>query len=254
MPPIPDRDVLTELDMKTSRAQFHLDALQAEMERWLKDPNNLTIREHTDFNKALHIFRIDLALNSKLIPVLLGDFLCCLRSALEQLAWGLAHLDTKRGFTEKEERNISFLIFKQRDSTYEDRRALFPSAVAEVFDSIQPYLRGNAYRDDPLWQLNELWTMDKHRAIPMNCNVLNVSFPAPLEVWAPYARHFEDRVEVHFPLTLFLSSEVHLKPTASADILFGERMGQFEISRNRLREINDFVRNDVIPRFTGFFP
>jgi hypothetical protein len=29
----------------------------------------------------------------------------------------------------------------------------------------------------PFWQLNELWTMDKHRAIPVNANNFKVRFP-----------------------------------------------------------------------------
>lgn len=251
---IPDRDIALEVKMKSGRAQHHLDALEMEIAKWLASPHHCSIREYTDFAKALHIFQIRAGRIPEDIPLLVGDFICCLRSSLEQLAWGLAHTERKRVFTEREKRNISFLIFKQRNSTYEDRRKLFPSAVADIFDNFQPYVRGNAYRDDPLWQLNELWTMDKHRAIPTNCTQLSVTFPAPLEIWSPHVRHFDYHVEVHLPLLLFAQSKVHLKPSVTVEIFFGERMGQLEIPPIRLREINDFVRDKVMPAFLGFFP
>jgi hypothetical protein len=93
------------------------------------------------------------------------------------VAWRLAHLPPVRVFTKTQERQINLPIFETRNSTYDDRRKLFPPAVADIIDTLQPYLRGNAFRDDPLWQLNELWTMDKHRTIPMSSHSLNIRFP-----------------------------------------------------------------------------
>src|ERR1035438_8954375 len=172
---IPPRRVLADVQMKTNRAQVHFDTLQTELDKWLHNPKSCTIREGTDFEKQVHIFQIEIAPLPEIIPGVLGDFVCCLRSSLDQLAWGLAHIWPSRKFTRTEERRIQFPIFEERNATYEDRIKLFPPAVATVIDSLQPYLRGNAFRDDPLWKLNELWTMDKHRAIPMNSNALAVN-------------------------------------------------------------------------------
>lgn len=252
--PVPKRDIMLEVNMKARRAQHHLEALNVEIKQWLASPNLLTIREYAKFEEGLHVFRIDISRVPELIPLLVGDFVCCLRSSLDQLAWGLAHLDTKRIFTEREERNISFLIFKQRSNTYDDRRTLFPPAVATIFDGLQPYLRGNAYKDDLLWQLDELWRMDKHRMIAANCTVLTVALPGPPSEWERFIRRFDYHLEVHFPLVPYMTSKVHFKPEVSVDMLFGEYMGEFEVSPARLGEINHFVRNDVIPRFAGFFP
>jgi len=252
--PIPERDVMQEVEMKARRAQYHLDTLNGEINRWLALPNVPMIREYTKFEEGIHVFRVDIGLVPQVIPMLLGDFVCCLRSCLDQLAWGLAHLDPKRVFSEREQRNISFLIFKQRDGTYENRRSLFPSTVAGQFDTLQPYLRGNAYRDDPLWQLNELWTMDKHRMIPSNCTVITVALPGPSSTWKQFVHYFDDHLEVRFPLVSYMSSKMQFKPQFSLEILFGERMGAFEVSPVRLNEINDFVRGDVLPRFACFFP
>lgn len=239
------------IDMKIHRAQAHLDALDAELDKWLADPKHYAIIEKTDFDKCLHIFRIEVGFTPEIIPQLLGDYVCNLRSALDQLAWRLA-TSGRRTFTRGEQRRIQFPITEPGDeANYRKRRDLFPPAVADVFDTLQPYLRGNAYRDDPLWKLNELWNLDKHRAIPMNANSVNIHFP--MNGWDTYVRQLHNAVEVHFPLTLFLESEVHLKPTVSVDVLFGEYMGQFTISRDDLREINQFVREKVLPKFVCFF-
>ncbi|MGB7900804.1 MAG: hypothetical protein WCF89_25410, partial [Candidatus Sulfotelmatobacter sp.] len=99
--------------------------------------------------------------------------------------------------------------------------------------------------------LNELWTMDKHRAIPVNGNSFNIRFP--FAGWERYLRHFENGVEVHFPLVDAYQHPVGLEPEITVDVFFGEYMGAFEISMDRLKEINRFVRYDVLPAFTGFF-
>jgi hypothetical protein len=244
---------LAYVDMKTRRAKVHLDSLQAEIDAWLVKP--YIVSEHTDLDNALHIFTIELAGMHDIIPMLIGDYVCCLRSSLDQLAWQLAHLALPdvRQFTDREERLIHFPIARYNDSTYLQLRGLFPATVASVMDDIQPYLRGNAYRDDLLWQLNELWTMDKHRAIPMNGNSLQIWFP--IGNWMRFMRHLEYGIEVRFPLALSWAcqSKVKLAPRVTVDVLFGEHMGTFEVSRTRLTEIYNFVRNDVIPKFARFF-
>jgi hypothetical protein len=249
--PIPSKwEILTNVELKTRRAQFHFDTFRSAVESF-SNPPPYTVTSKTDFERVQEVWTIRMHETPEIIPMALGDFICCLRSALDQLAWGLAHLDTKRVFTEREQRNISFPIFKEDNPTYRDRLKLFPSAVAIELDKFQPYRRGNAYRDDLLWQLNELWTLDKHRTIPSNSHSFNVRFP--LDGWERYLSEFDDRIIVSFPLLDAWLSPVNLNPSISFEILFGEYMGAFEISLAGLSEINDFVRNDVIPRFTGFF-
>jgi hypothetical protein len=242
-------DPLLFVKMKARRADEHFQSLEKELDKWARNP--YTVIEKTDFDSVLHIVQVKVTPTPELVAMLMGDFVCCLRSALDQLAWRLAHLPPVRTFNRTEQRQISFPIFETKNRTYEDRRSLFPSAVADIIDSLQPYLRGNAFKDDPLWQLNELWTLDKHRTIPMSMNSINVGFG--FDGWERFLRRLHYDVVVAFPLSFAWTSDVDLKPTVSVEILFGDAK-YFDVSRQRLREINDFVRNDVIPRFTGFFP
>ena len=240
-------DPLGYVKMKARRADEHFQLLKAEVADWALKPYSVT--EKTYFEKLLHVVRIEITPNKEIVAMLLGDFICNLRSALDQLAWKLAHLDKTRAFTEREHRQISFPIFKDRNDTYIDRRALFPPAVADEIDLLQPYVRGNAYRDDPLWQLNELWNMDKHREIPISPFSLNLGFA--MNGWEQFVRRSKYDIVVAFPLSAAWLHNVDLKPVVSVDILFGD--STFEIPFARLGEINDFVRNDVIPRFVRFF-
>ena len=240
------------IQMKISRAQFHLDTLEREVKQWV-DTKPYTVSLYDDPIQQVHVCRINMKRpGPDGIPMALGDFVSCLRAALDQLAWALAHTDITRIFTGKDERDIGFLISKVRDARHSQRLALFPSEVAEVIDSFQPYNRGESYRNDPLWQLNEMWTLDKHRDIPINCSSLQVLVrPAP-----PYVgtRNFGDAKELLFPLGTRLCSPMELEPQITFEILFGKPLGTFEASLPRLNQIHGFVCNEVIPRFARFFP
>ena len=241
---------LIYVDMKTRRADFHLKALETTLKDWI-DSKPYIVTHYNNFEKAVHIVRIEDKLAPELIPMLIGDFVCCLRAALDQLAWALAHLPPVRKFTDREEIRIQFPIYKFDDDGCRKRLSLFPPAVALELDKFQPHRSGNAYPDHPLWQLNELWNMDKHRSIPMNSNAFTLHFP--FHGWERYRRSFKHAEEVHFPLIEFYQGPMDLEPDITLEVLFGEYMGRFEVSLPRLREIYNFVRDDVIPRFTGFF-
>src|SRR5690242_12743238 len=103
------KEALFHVEMKARWAQEHFNALQSQLDTWLNLPP-YTVTYKTDLNHGLEICRVEMLLTPEPIPMLLSDFISSLRSALDNLAWGLAHLDPARSFTEREERNISFLI------------------------------------------------------------------------------------------------------------------------------------------------
>ena len=86
---------------------------------------------------------------------------------------------------------------------------------------------------------------------PFAASSLNVRFPQ--WGWEHFIKHFDYGFEVHFPLLIAWMSKVNLDPEISMEVTFGEYGGTFEISIDRIREINKFVRDDVIPKFAGFF-
>ncbi len=96
------------------------------------------------------------------IPLSLADGVYALRSGLDQLAWQLSLLETTHP-----SRETMFPIFGERTQRNEElfrkRVRDMPCEAAKAIKRVQPYHRGDRYMDDPLWQLNELSNLDKHR-------------------------------------------------------------------------------------------
>lgn len=238
-------------NMKILRAHEHLEALEVAAIRWLYPPP-YTISGQEDSNLGLYVCRVDMHVSDNAIPALLGDFLCNLRSSLEHLAWQLAHLSPKRVFTDRQVKQICFPVFEERTDLYDSIRGLFPSAVAIEIDELQPFKRGAAFPEHPLWQLHKLWNLDKHREIPISPTSMKLTFPQYNGEYTGWMRVFEKHLEVRFPLSVARNCPVKFEPEVSIDILFGEG-DDFVVPWSRLREIYDFVRNDAVPRFAGFF-
>jgi hypothetical protein len=239
---------LLYVQMKTGRANVHLEALEREVRSWIERPPH-TVKEWSDL-EGWYFWAINTLPVPEQIPLLVGDFVCCLRAALDQLAWALR----RRDITKREERQVGFLIFNEDDSTHKKRRLLFPTAVADTFDTIQPYRRGDAYKSDPLWKLDELWRLDKHRIIPTNCNQVSVNLPIPYRLLGPDADS-DMIVRASRRDVLRMSQNtgpVHLQPNITVEILLGEYMGEFEVPIGELRQIYDVVTNEVMPKFQRF--
>jgi hypothetical protein len=235
--------------MKTGRAKMHLEVLEREVSAWLNLPPH-KLREW-DQPDGWHYYAIEIAKISGDVPLLAGDFVCCLRSALDQLAWALAHLDPERILTLKpgQLKQISFPISWPGDTNYTDRRKLFPPAIADIINTFQPNGGGDTYRKHPLWQLNELWRLDKHVMIPANCQEINILLPGQQML----GRDADGCMVVRAPSDGIWLRIARFKPKITHAVFFGEYMGDFEVSVPRLREIYNFVCDEVIPKFAGFF-
>ncbi len=82
------------LVMKADRAQLHLDALNREIDRFLEEPY-IVIRKD-DVEKGRHTRRTEMKGNDPVMAMLLGEFLYCLRSGLDQMAWQLSTPDARQ--------------------------------------------------------------------------------------------------------------------------------------------------------------
>ena len=180
------------------------------------------------------------------IPLLVGDFVNCLRSGLDQLAWSLARLHVACP-----RRQTCFPISSERNLPKDQIRDILPAALP-VIESLQPYQRGDRFQTHPLWILNRLVTIDKHRtfamkAAEMKLRVLGIS---PDE-WT--FKHLDFGAEI--AMDIRNRNKVQLDPQPPGLIL-GEPVptcyGNFEINVVELGSIYQFVRNEVAPKFTAF--
>ncbi|MGH9514246.1 MAG: hypothetical protein ACRD3P_01025 [Terriglobales bacterium] len=240
--------------MKARRADFHLQSAEAQLRNWING-KPYTITEKDDFDRTQHVFIITPHPSPEEIALAVGDFVNCLRSCLDQLAWNLVNLFPETvPFNEKAAMQVVFPITRS-DETYGQKQAMFHPSIHKTLDSLQPSDRANAIYTHHLWQLDKLWNIDKHRTIPVNCGNWTVNLMPPGTIGLIEYDTFKQCIYAVVPsLARFYSRPPYVKPQVIPAILFGEYMGKFDVSITRLREIHTFVVREVIPKFTGFFP
>lgn len=236
------------LRMKIGRAETHLRAFDDLVVKYVTSGYDGAIRVDRD--------RYVVRLTPKLIPgevvLTLADFVYALRSGLDQLCWNLALLSTP-----SPSRDTMFPIHSDRSQRSEDafRRKVWdlPCEAITVIKELQPYHRGDEYTQHPLWQLNELSNIDKHRLPAGRANIasFDVKPAGYIQTDDQYATEFS------WPLALRSQVEVAGKP---GELTFGDpwesepdHRPPLELDRHAISEIYRFVREDVRPRFDRFF-
>ena len=238
------------LILKAERAQVHLDALNRELDLFLKEPYTITRKD--DVQNGRHVRRTQLKPNDPVIAMLLGEFLYSLRSGLDQMAWQLS-LAVARS-DPKTRGNICFPIYENfsnpdTQKTYAKVRKYFPDAVAAEIDSLQPHNGSSSPQEHPLWQLNRLCNLDKHRLIPFHSRTMPIYFPNNP---AAKVQHFEGEYAIEVSVPIKDKRQLDIEPDGTCLIEFGDWEVDWHIPRQRLSEIHDFIVNSVIPRFMQF--
>jgi hypothetical protein len=141
-----------------------MDRLDEAVDGWLEGIAALIGEANSQRTK--YVFRVEdvLPYPAEEWGIILGDAVHCLRSALDQLMWGMC--DPK----ERGERT-QFPICLTRRQWVTEAPARYWGAgenFVKLLDKLQPYHRGdmNAARDHPLALLMALSNLDKHRTIP----------------------------------------------------------------------------------------
>ena len=238
--------------MKTQRAKEHIDALNAQLSSFINESNASAIEDYIEGPR--YVRRTKIHLPTYTLGMLVGEILYCLRSGLDQMAWTFALSISKSN--PKTERRICFPIFESITEN-KDRESwnrviqCFPDPVAQVIESFQPYKGPASPKDHLLWQLNHLCNTDKHRGIPVHSRNVNIFVPTNP---AAIVRHFEyaDIFEVSVPLSAM--NEMQFKPDSSTRIEIGDWHTDIAFPVTILTDIHDFIRDKVIPAFSGFVP
>ena len=242
---------LFDPNLKLQWAKEHLDALDREL-ALLKQSNTQRLSTEDDLENGWYIVRVDFPSNPRQFTVALisGDFISCLRSSLDHLAWQLALLTT-----DTPSRDICFPICEKNslDTQLRIVKSTYgiPDAAVSIMKSLQPYNSGDAYKSTHLWRLNKLWNVDKHRHIMPHEVVTDWLFQcdAAIDVMT---ESFEDGGVMKFPLAF--KDKVKLNPDVGTDVVFGGRKEGFTMSFGDFVAIYEFVANSVMPAFASFFP
>jgi hypothetical protein len=160
-------DVIGIARLKFQAMAEHMDRLDKTVERWLEGKTEVAVLVgEANSQRTKYLFTVE-----EVIPypaeewgIILGDAVHCLRSALDQLMWGMCD-PKERG------QRTQFPICLNRREWVTLAPAMYWGAsdgLVKVLDRLQPYHRGdmNAAREHPLAQLMALSNLDKHRTIP----------------------------------------------------------------------------------------
>jgi hypothetical protein len=240
MPTVAER--LEQVQLKVKRAKEHIEEVQAEVSRFLDGTPYGVGAKHDPQTGKLIYYVSSVKPAPKRLPLVAGDAIQCLMSALDHLAYQVVCSDTADNPP-----NPNWIYFPIRDSAqdYEaKKRGKMEGAAQETFDAIdalKPYKGGN----DALWSLFRLNNIEKHRTL------LTVgSFVATLDIGQIGARHlFEafndwpegieqlfDTMHAHFrptdsgfPLKVgyeLLIGAVNEKPNPNAQFTFGVALAE----------------------------
>lgn len=248
--------------LKIDWAEKHLDALDAEIDRWSSGPRNprRLKRIHdgvppTDFRAQ---FRFDPPIPDT-VPMIIGDAVHNLRSALDHLACALAELEIPTD-SETGHSGIEFPIYISEDKFNKSGAAKIKklaTAAKDEIKSLQPYNAGDNARLQYLWALHQLDIIDKHRRI----SVMGGRYSMPAN-YRPQARQgdeviFKGRIYIPFKdgdIIHIRDVDPEFEPdiTGTIAIRWGDRPDE-SLEFGTLHHIHNEVANNVIPHFVRFF-
>jgi hypothetical protein len=230
------------LAMKAKRAKDHLDAFNGFVDEFLPKSYTVTTKDNVDTGSCVQ--RTQFHPWPPIIAMELGEFVYCLRSGLEQLAWNLALPDARRDFP----KDICFPVVSGTSSEARRRLrkllALFPGDVAREIDAVQPNKGPEPPENHALWQLQKLSNIDKHCAIPVHSRSKHIFVP-PGAAFNPLPD--EDAVEVSLPIAN--KSYFDFDPKKPVPVELGEWETDWFIPRYKLADIHGFITCTIIPAF-----
>ncbi len=166
----PPRDVsLRAIADRLRRAQEHLDAIKGELVAYYEnDACSLAGEFHTnDDGPGRGAWTVGLAPLGPRLNTLIGEFLHDCRSLLNHLARQLVLEHTGEAT-----RRSEFPVFSRAPTAKKKGKEALPDIpgsaspdARRLLHLFQPYSWGDRYREHPIWVLDKLWNIDKHRDV-----------------------------------------------------------------------------------------
>jgi|CXWL01.1.fsa_nt_gi hypothetical protein len=251
---MPTKPSLKDPILELIRAKEHLNSLEVELRMFhTSKPTEVAIKVNPA--SGLNVLHVKLPMPPDRLGLIAGDVFFALRAALDHLMWQLCLFTTETpgkrtdfpcawSFDPREgKRGTEALL-------HEAMKEIPPTAAVEV-KALQPYHRGDTYKDDPLWQIDELCNIAKHMTIPLSHGMVefksNITEADVEEMAMPYLG------EIIYVLTPEGSAKVQLHPEARSSVVFGSRNLGIEVTINEIRTLHEYVGNAVFPKFVRFF-
>jgi hypothetical protein len=238
---------LTHACAKAQWGKCHLDRLRETINTFRADSHTIAAEEEPEWDQVRH--RVHIKQPHVSVYLVCGDYLQCLRTALDQAVWSLIYHRTGIDSDGSE-----FPVFEQPiDRKSEGKfaaktRGLSDSAIAYI-KSLQPYNRpaGTPLHMSSLWCLHELNRIDKHRRISVHAQLsLALIGGEPIIHGTSGAEVSEERTDYGFDVVL-RGAYKHLKPDIATLVVFGEPKRGIIMEINQIAQLHSFVTDEVLP-------
>ncbi|MBS0366582.1 MAG: hypothetical protein JSR67_12250 [Proteobacteria bacterium] len=160
MPSVAER--VRQVQLKVERAKKHIEDVQAEITRFLDTkPYGIGTKRDPQSGKLIY-YVTSVRETPPCLPLIAGDAIQCLMSALDHLAYQIVCSDT--GDRPPHPDRIYFPIRASAEKYEAVKRGKMTGAVDATFeaiDALKPYKGGNAV----LWALFQLNNIEKHRTL-----------------------------------------------------------------------------------------
>lgn len=164
-------DPLKDPRAKLRRAHRHLEELDREWDAWLKSNPYAVLpyanTDKTEWKFAVHRFDEAVKPESDTFGLIIGDYVNCVRSALDHLAWAL--VTVANGITPKHHSDVSFPVVTTHPRDFWSRPMITREEItfeqALFLEGFQSYRTFNDPSGGPLANLHALWNVDKHQLV-----------------------------------------------------------------------------------------
>jgi hypothetical protein len=148
----------------------------------------------------------------------------------------------------------AYTLTREDDIENECVEGVPDEAFCEI-KAFQPYHQGDAFKSHPLWRLDEMCNLDKHRRIPAHGTAVEgVISGLTQEDYATGKVIMETTDECHMiSMPISMKDKAQFNPTAPVEVTFGGDQSGIVETLHTIVEIYNFVAVDVLPRFDRFF-
>jgi hypothetical protein len=246
---------LTNAYWKTERAKLHLDALRLAVADFCEDSHSIVIDEESERDQVR--YRIHLKQPHVFIYLICGDYLQCLRTALDQAVWSLINQQTGADSEASEFPVFEKPLNAKSRGRFNAKTDGLSGAAIDYIESLQPYnlAPGIQLSASPLWCLHELNRIDKHRRISVRGHI-SLASREHFGLVLPEMDFMDVREErTDYGYDVVCRGEYkHLKPKVSSHVIFGEPQTGIFMDIDEIGQLYNFVADEVLVRLASFAP
>jgi hypothetical protein len=252
---------LPGFQLKMDRARAHLKTLDFAVKEWLEVHSDL-VQEEADPETGDDLVFVDAPAvpPADAISLIAADCVHNLRASLDQLVFALSWSYTAGPLTEKVAKDCEFPIYGPREPTSSELRkrigAIDPDAQGIIKD-LQPHHAGDAFPAEKLWILDQLWNLDKHRALPLTIFGQQAVQISPQAITSSATFRVQGPIHRKTEIIRFAGSRPESYPDPKGAVVLDIAFGQGSPAYGHpvtafLTELADYLRDEVIGKLTPF--